>query len=103
MQPINLWEHMFMVLMPLGDNEVSGEQRLASYQQAKANILSVPDIAEHVDVSVSKKQIKASWKKGGLIAKFNRYENVHELTEFFIGEIARGWMTYRGIEQFVRI
>jgi hypothetical protein len=83
---------MFMVLMPLGDNEgISEEQRLASYQQAKAKILSVPDIAEHVDILVSRKQIKASWKNGGLIARFNRYENATELTEFFISEIARVW------------
>jgi hypothetical protein len=46
---------------------------------------------------VTKKQIKASWKKGGQIAKFNRYENTDGLTEFFIGEISRGWMAHQVI------
>jgi hypothetical protein len=51
--------------MPLGDNEgISDEQRLAAYLRAKANVLSVPDIAAHVYISVTKKQLKASWKKG---------------------------------------
>jgi hypothetical protein len=50
-----------------------------------------------VDVSVTKKQIKASWKKGGQIAKFNRYENADELTGFFISEIARVWAAKRKV------
>jgi hypothetical protein len=45
-------------------------KRVAAYQRAKANILPVPDIAKYVDVSVTKKQLKASWKKSGQIAKF---------------------------------
>jgi hypothetical protein len=90
------WESMFDVLRALGDNEgVSEEQRLSVYETVKANLESVPDIVKHTDILVSKKQIKVSWKKGGQIAKFNRYENAHELTEFFIGEIARVWMSNR--------
>lgn len=86
------WEKMFMVLVGMGPDEgISAEQRLSAYNEAKANILSIPDIADRVDISVSAKQIKASWKKGGQIARFDRYENAAELTEFFIGEIARVW------------
>jgi hypothetical protein len=76
------WEKMFMVLVGMGpDDGISTEQRLSAYNEAKANILSV-----------SAKQIKASWKKGSQIVKFDPYENASELTEFFIGEIARVWM-----------
>lgn len=43
------------------------------------------------------KQIKASWEKGGLIAKFDRYENAYELTSFYIEEIARVWLSERPV------
>jgi hypothetical protein len=37
--------------------------------------------AKHADIKVSAKQIKVSWKKGGLILKTDR-ENEQELTEY---------------------
>jgi hypothetical protein len=45
------WEKMFEVPVPLAVNDgVSVEQRLSAYNEAKANILLVPEIAKHVDV-----------------------------------------------------
>jgi hypothetical protein len=49
-------------------------QKRSVYERVKANLQSVPDIATHTDIPVSAKQIKVSWKKGGQIAKTNRYD-----------------------------
>jgi hypothetical protein len=87
------WSGLFDFLVGMGEEEgVCPEQKLSVYQQVKANLLSVPEIAKHADVAVSARQIKVSWKKGGQIARVNRYDNARPLTEFLISEIARHWM-----------
>jgi hypothetical protein len=87
------WSGLFDLLVGMGNEAgVCPEQKLAVYQQVKANLMSVPEIAKHADVAVSARQIKVSWKKGGQIARINRYDHAQPLTEFLIGEVARRWM-----------
>jgi hypothetical protein len=85
------WTNLSHCLVGLGEEGVSPEQKLSVYQRVKANLLPVPEIAEHTDVAVSAKQIKVSWKNGRQIARINRYEHAEPLAEFLIAEIPKNW------------
>jgi hypothetical protein len=61
------------------DEGVSDEQRLSAYNEAKANILSVPDIADQLEEGRSDREVRP-------VRKCQRADRV------FIGEIARVWL-----------
>lgn len=60
--------------------------KIEDFEQAKANLLTVPEIAGRMDIKVTPKNIRVSWKDGGQIVKTDRHS-----TEFLLEEIAKAW------------